>query len=253
MRGINKVNDTDKPDKKYISYEAYEKLADAYAAQIDTKPHNAYLERPATLSLIPDVEGKKVLDAGCGSGSYTEFFIKNGAEVVAVDGSLRMLENARKRLGERADIRLHDLREPLNLLKDGSMDLVFSSLVLDYIEDWVPVLREFRRVLKGDGALVFSVGHPASWPFLKIDVKDYFRVEKTEMTWKTWGVPVVMPSYRRPLQNITESLHRAGFIIERMIEAQPTEDYKRADPESYERLRVRPSFINVKAIPRIGT
>ncbi len=85
---------------------------------------------------------------------------------------------------------------------------------------------------------------------MKIEVEDYFTVEKTEMIWKTWGVPVVMPSYRRPLQNITESLHSAGFLIERMIESQPTEDYKRADPESYERLRVRPSFINVKAIPR---
>lgn len=250
MRGINKVNDTDKPDKKYFSYEAYEKLADAYAAQIDTKPHNAYLKRPATLSLIPDVAGKKVLDAGCDSGSYTEWLIENGAEVVAVDGSPRMLENARRRLGERATTCLHDLREPLNFLKDGSMDLVFSSLVLDYIEDWVPVLREFRRVLKPDGALVFSVGHPASYSFMNIEVEDYFKVEKTEMTWLTWGEPVVMHSYRRPLQNITESLHEAGFLIERMIEAQPTKDYKKADPESYERLRVRPSFINVKATPR---
>jgi len=251
MRGINKVNDTDKPDKKYISYEAYEKLADAYAAQIDTKPHNAYLERPATLSLIPDVEGKKVLDAGCGSGSYTEWFIENGAEVVSVDGSPRMLENALRRLGERADIRLHDLRRPLDFLENNSVDLVLSSLVLDYIEDWAPVLREFRRVLKPDGALVFSVGHPASYPFMKIEVEDYFRVEKTEMTWVTWGEPVVMPSYRRPLQNITESLHEAGFLIERMIEAQPTEDYKKADPESYERVHRRPAFINVKAILKI--
>jgi SAM-dependent methyltransferase len=162
-----------------------------------------------------------------------------------------MLENARRRLGKRVDIRLHDLRRPLDFLENNSVDLVLSSLVLDYIEDWVPVLREFRRVLKPDGSLVFSVGHPASYPFMKIEVEDYFRVEKTEMTWVTWGEPVVMPSYRRPLQNITESLHKAGFLIERMIEAQPTEDYKKADPESYERVRRRPIFINVKAILKI--
>lgn len=241
------MNDT---DKKYISYEAYEKIADAYASQINTKPHNAFLERPTTLSLVPDVRGKKVLDAGCGSGSYAEWFIENGAEVIAVDGSPRMLENARRRLGGRADTRLHDLRESLAFLEDGSMDLVFSSLVMDYIADWIPVLKEFKRVLKGAGTLVFSVSHPASWPFLKIDVDDYFRVEKTEMTWKTWGLPVVMPSYRRPLQDITESLHEAGFLIERLIEAQPTADYKRADPESYEKVRTRPSFITIKAVPK---
>jgi hypothetical protein len=37
---------TDKP----IALDAYEALAEAYAAVIDTKPHNAYYERPATLS-----------------------------------------------------------------------------------------------------------------------------------------------------------------------------------------------------------
>jgi hypothetical protein len=50
--------------KKFIAYDAYERLADTYAEMIDTKPHNAYLERPATLSLLPDVKGKRVLDAG---------------------------------------------------------------------------------------------------------------------------------------------------------------------------------------------
>jgi hypothetical protein len=44
--------------KEPIAYDAYEKLADAYADIIETKPHNAYLERPATLSLLPDVKGK---------------------------------------------------------------------------------------------------------------------------------------------------------------------------------------------------
>ena len=252
MRGINGVNDTHKPVKKFISYEAYEKLADAYAAQIDTKPHNAYLERPATLSLIPNVDGMKVLDAGCGSGSYAEWLVEHDAEVVAVDASPRMLENARKRLKGRAETRLHDLRRPLDFLENNSIDLVLSSLVLDYIEDLVPVLREFRRVLKPDGTLVVSMGHPASYPFMKIEVEDYFKVEKTEMTWKTWGEPVVMHSYRRPLQNITESLHEAGFLIERIIEAQPTEDYKKVDPESYERVSRRPAFINVKVIPKTG-
>lgn len=58
--------------KRFIAYEAYERLADAYAEMIDAKPHNAYLERPATLSLLPDVEGKRVLDAGCGTGTYSE-------------------------------------------------------------------------------------------------------------------------------------------------------------------------------------
>lgn len=61
-----------------IALEGYERLADAYAARIDTKAHNAYYERPATLSLLPAVEGKRVLDAGCGPGVYAEWLVNWG-------------------------------------------------------------------------------------------------------------------------------------------------------------------------------
>lgn len=72
-----------KPEEEPIALEAYEKLAERYAALIDTKAENAYYERPATLSLLPDVKGKRVLDAGCGSGLYSEWLLDHGAEVEA--------------------------------------------------------------------------------------------------------------------------------------------------------------------------
>ncbi|MEM2960855.1 MAG: methyltransferase domain-containing protein, partial [Candidatus Bathyarchaeia archaeon] len=76
---------------KSIVFDAYEKIADIYAATIDTKPHNAYLERPATLSLLPEVKDKRVLDAGCGPGVYSEWLIRHGAKVIAIDISPRMI------------------------------------------------------------------------------------------------------------------------------------------------------------------
>jgi SAM-dependent methyltransferase len=235
--------------KRFIAYDAYERLADAYAEKIDKKPHNAYLERPTTLSLLPDVRGKRVLDAGCGPGVYSDWLVRHGAEVVALDASPRMLEHARERLGDAVDLRLHDLTDPIDFLEDGSIDVVLAALVMDYIEDWVPVLREFRRVLKGSGALVLSVGHPAIDFVLKEGAEDYFRVERTEMLWTGFGTPVLMPSYRRPLDSITESLHEARFLIERLVEARPTPEYKRADPEGYEKVSKRPSFVCIRAIP----
>lgn len=57
--------------EKPIALDAYEALAERYAALVDSKAENAYCERPATLSLLPDIEGKRVLDAGCGPGSYS--------------------------------------------------------------------------------------------------------------------------------------------------------------------------------------
>jgi 2-polyprenyl-3-methyl-5-hydroxy-6-metoxy-1,4-benzoquinol methylase len=61
-----------------IALDAYETLAEAYASVIDTKPHNAYYERPATLSLLPEVRGKRVLDAACGPGVYAEWLLSRG-------------------------------------------------------------------------------------------------------------------------------------------------------------------------------
>ena len=134
-----------------------------------------------------------------------------------------MLEHARERLGDSVDLRLHDMTESLDFLGDGSLDIVLAALVLDYVEDWTSVLSEFRRVLRDDGVLVFSVGHPAIDFILKEGVEDYFRVERVEMWWTGFGVSVLMPSYRRPLGSMTEALYQAGFLIERLIEARPTQ------------------------------
>jgi SAM-dependent methyltransferase len=230
---------------KPIALDAYDKLADAYARMIDTKPQNAYLERPATLSLLPDVKGKRVLDAGCGTGRYADWLLEHGAEVVGFDASPRMLEHARERLGGAADLHLHDLREPLPW-PDDHFDVVLSPLVMDYIEDWHPVFREFHRVLKESGILVFSVEHPFT-KTIWYKSEDYFRTERGEMTWTGFGVNVVMPSYRRPLEAMIEPLHGAGFLVERILEPRPTEEFRRADPEDYEKVSKRATFLCVRA------
>ena len=56
-----------------ISFNAYEDMAQYYYDYVDQKPFNSDYERPGTLSLLPKVENKKVLDAGCAAGWYTEW------------------------------------------------------------------------------------------------------------------------------------------------------------------------------------
>lgn len=63
-------------NKDSVSLNSYEEMAEYYFKDVDTKPFNAYYERPATTSLLPDVNGKKVLDAGCAAGWYTKFYWK---------------------------------------------------------------------------------------------------------------------------------------------------------------------------------
>ena len=53
-----------------VAREAYEQLADSYSARAPTKPHNAYYERPATMGLLGDVAGKRVLRIIRGASVY---------------------------------------------------------------------------------------------------------------------------------------------------------------------------------------
>src|SRR6516225_5852084 len=105
-----------------IALEAYERLAEAYAAHIDTKAHNAFYERPAMLALLPIIAGRRVLDAGCGPGAYAEWLVDQGAEVVGVDISQRMVELARRRLKGRASVIHADLSAPIDSLASESFD-----------------------------------------------------------------------------------------------------------------------------------
>lgn len=242
---------TESKDKP-LAYDAYEQLAEAYAARVDTKPHNAYYERPATLALLPEVEGKRVLDAGCGPGAYAQLLVERGAQVIGLDASDSMVRLACERLKGRADIMLARLDKPLDFLESESFDIVLSALALDYVEDWIATFREFHRVLKPDGHLIFSVGHPFSeYQLHKPD--SYFTIDAVEYTWRGFGFPVRVPYYRRPLGAITHSVAEAGFILERMVEPLPTDEFKLNDPEHYERLCREPTFLCIRAMKRERT
>ncbi len=236
------------PQAKPIAQDAYDTLAESYAALVDTKPHNAYYERPATLSLLPEVQGKRVLDAGCGSGFYAEWLLDHGAEVVAFDANEKMVAFTRERVGDRARVLQAALGEPLDFLADAAFDVVLSPLTMDYVEDWRGIFAEFHRVLKVGGHLLFSMEHP----YAKYDdhrgTSTYFETERVEYRWTGFGQAVQVPSYRRPLSEVLNPLIEAGFTLERILEPRPTEAFRERAPEDYERLSKEPGFMCVRAV-----
>ncbi|MFX0168279.1 MAG: class I SAM-dependent methyltransferase [Candidatus Hodarchaeota archaeon] len=239
--------------KQPIALDAYEAMAEEYDARIETKSYNAYLERPATLSLLPDVKNKHVLDAGCGPGLYAEILLERGAKVTAIDVSPKMIQFTKQRLGDRAVIRLANLEEPLDFLADESVDVVLSSLVLDYISGWDSLFLEFYRILCKGGVFVFSTEHPFSkftykeHPRCEVLPENYFEKEYVEFLWTGFGKPVLVSSYRRPLSAFFESLHKAGFCFEKLIEPRPTEQFKHQDPQDYEKTSRNPTFLCIRA------
>ena len=237
--------------KQPIAQDAYNDLAEAYAALVDTKPHNAYYERPATLSLLPDVNGKRVLDAGCGPGVYAEWLVAHGGIVVAFDANEKMVALAKQRLGEKVQVLQANLEAPLDFLADTSFDGVISPLVMDYVKLWEPVFREFHRVLKPGGYLVFSMEHPYMKYATHHLMSNYFKVERVEYVWRGFGKPVSVPSYRRPLSGVINPLLQAGFVLDQILEPLPTEEFWEKDPEDYEELMRSPGFMCVRALKGI--
>lgn len=112
----------------------YDSFAAMYSAENENSLVNAYYERPAMLALAGDVTGRRILDAGCGSGLLSAALRDRGAVVTGIDASVGMLALARRRLGNDVALQVVDLRDPLPF-DDGTFDDVASSLVLHYLED----------------------------------------------------------------------------------------------------------------------
>lgn len=235
----------DAPDRP-VAREAYDRLAAGYDREGDTKPANAYLERPATLSLLPGIEGTRILDAGCGAGHLAEELAGRGATVVGLDASREMLAYARKRAPD-ADFVRADLGSDLPF-SDGAFDGVASSLAFHYVRDWETLFRELRRVLNPGGWVVFSVQHPHADFEEYDDARNYHERERVSATWDSFGAEVEVPAYRRPLAAMLSPALDAGFRLDRLLEPTPTEEYREADPERYEYEATRPNFLCLRFV-----
>ena len=111
---------------------------------------------------------KAILDLGCGTGRYSGALAKHfGAQVTAVDPSEKMLaESRRKHASNVTCLQGHGERLPL---ADGSVDMVFMSMVFHHFADPAQVARECHRVLKPNGVVVLrgaSTDQIAGYPYL---------------------------------------------------------------------------------------
>jgi ubiquinone/menaquinone biosynthesis C-methylase UbiE len=114
---------------------------------------SVFLDRPRMI-LAPPIQGMNVLDVGCGTGSDLKLYHQAGCNVHGVDLSPSMLNVARRKLGDSADLRLCNAMElPFN---DEFFDLVTATYTLHEMkyEHRPMVIREMIRVLKRDGHLL---------------------------------------------------------------------------------------------------
>ncbi|GAC1329081.1 MAG: hypothetical protein NVSMB17_05120 [Candidatus Dormibacteria bacterium] len=143
------------------------------------------------------------------------------------------------------EFRVHDLGAPIAWLEDGSVDLVLCALALEYVDNRVLALREFRRVLRPGGAAVISRQHPTS-DWLR-NGGSYFDTRVLDETWsKGWRVRY----WLAPLQVSCDEFAEAGFVIERVVEPRPTPSARDIDPLAYERLQREPNFLAFRLVAK---
>lgn len=188
----------------------YDTFARAHATHNESSTFNAGYERPTVLAMMGDVDGKHVLDAGCGAGAHAAELVARGARVTGLDASAGLLEIAAERLGPGVPLHRADLAEPLPFA-DATFDVVLASLVMHYLQDRVPTLAEFRRVLVPGGRLVFSTHHP-SMPHPR-GGRSLLRHPRDRRGLDVGGQPMRMRFWHRPLRAMISAIAEAGLTL----------------------------------------
>jgi SAM-dependent methyltransferase len=233
-------------DLSAAASEEYDRIAEVYERISEDNLANALFERPVIRSLLPRVTGRRVLDAGCAAGAHSEWLANEGADVVAIDLSPRMVQRTRERLAGRGDARVHDLREPLDFLENGSIDVVLSSLTIHYIDELAPAFREFRRVLTPDGSFVFSTHHPfIDWEWF--GMAGYYEIGIVQDHWENFDA--TLSFRRRTMEEIMRALEDTGFLVRRYREPRPDPAAIAAHAPDDPEWVTKPTFLFVEAVP----
>ena len=231
----------------------WDRNADSWSDQVRKgwDYYREYLNNPAFLRFIGDLDGRMVLDAGCGEGRNTRLLARSGARMVGVDISWKMLEFARAEeqrepLGIRYEVTSFS---DLSSFPDASLDVVVSFMALMDGPDFEGAAREIFRVLRAGGELFFSITHPCfntkgyGWTIDaddnpgRLTVSDYFSdqpfVERCKFSKNPDSKhvdPFAIPVFPRTLSEYVNTLIGTGFVLKAVEEPRPSEEACREHP-----------------------
>jgi SAM-dependent methyltransferase len=232
---------------------------DEAAADYCSRPRSGRVEyEPVVDELLGDVSGKRVLDAGCGDGTYSRRLNSLGAIVTGIDGSVQMISIAERFPARPAlGFAVADLTTKLPF-SDDYYDVVLANMVLMDIPRIDVAIAEFARLLVDGGRLVFSITHPCFFPYDWVtdekgdkahkEISDYLTPKVSELNF--WGKTL---HFHRPLSHYFDVLSQNGFCVdvfkEPVSEPVSPEEVPREHPSWGYRMQV-PSFAVIKAIRR---
>lgn len=209
---------------------------------------------PNTISMMGNVQGKYILDLGCGEGGYSRILSKMGAFVTGVDCVNNLIELAKEK-SKQEGLNINYLvknSSDLNELGEKTYDNVLASMMLMDCEDFKGTISEIYRVLKSNGRVIFSILHPCfsgqdvGWR--KDDLGGFYFSSDNYFSTAPWEEEISNAFskkviYRhRPLQDYFSTLLNCGFNLIRLVEPVPTEEQMQASSRMKRLTRI-PLFL----------
>ena len=210
---------------------------------------------PALLDACSPVSGQDVLDLGCGQGWFSRQLARQGARVVGIDWSTRLIAHARQ----------HEASQPLGITYETldaaevarrfvaeSFDLITACMSIMDMPRPDLVLASARALLRDHGRLVMSVCHPLTetthreWKYdehgnkLALEIDRYFDTTPQIVEWnmKRLAHHFRTVQYRYTLEQWSRLIEDAGLAIARLREPRPAAELVARQPEFDDARRV---------------
>lgn len=209
---------------------------------------------PTFLRILPDIQGLRGLDIGCGEGANTRILAQRGATMTGIDFCETFIRYAKQ---SEADVPLgitYDIADAAKLpFGDNSFDFASAFMSFQDISRQVEAISEAYRIIKPGGFFQFSITHPCfqtpKWAWIHDEdgkreamiVGDYFRDGQCHVDEWTFGAaPTELkeryPKFKIPYFDWTLSgwlnmLLSARFTLEEFAEPTPDDETLKKHPE----------------------
>jgi SAM-dependent methyltransferase len=184
------------------------------------------------LNLIGNVQGKKVLEIGCGGANCGISLAKKGAIVTCSDISEEQITFA-KRNATNENVDINFIISPMeNIIYENEFDIIISMAALMYIRDIDKVFKNVSMGLKNNGLFIFSLNDPTFYSvaakYLWNDPEiqqSYFYSGPEKWKWDD-NDDFEFITYRRPIFEYINCLSQNKLYIERFFQLKPAKELK---------------------------
>jgi SAM-dependent methyltransferase len=181
------------------------------------------LDEDALSKLIGSVEGRRVLELGCGNGSNAIALARGGAKVIVVDSSAERLAAARKAADE-AEVRVefhHSDLADLAFVRVDQIDLALAVYSLGEVWDIARVFRQVHRVARTEAPFIVSLAHPLHLMTSVVNGLPTLTRNAFDESTVAWSTENASGSvYPHRLTDVVTAFTRSNFRVDTLLEPQ---------------------------------